>query len=77
MSKDARPLIPGGKIKTNLQEPLTVTLDSGEVVEMIPNPLPVPKKKARNGMEFPREFEDSLMKFDYDIPEDRMHYDVE
>lgn len=77
MKKKGKPLIPGGKINTATGTPLKITLDNGEVVEMIPNPLPVPKRKARGGMEFPYEIDESKMEFDHEIPEDKMKYDVE
>lgn len=77
MDTNEKPLFPKGKIKTSVEKPVTVTLDNGEVVEMLPNPLPVPKKRVRTGMDYPREIDVSKMEFDHVIPDDKMHYDVE
>lgn len=72
-----RPLVPEGTLKTAGETPVTITLENGEIIEMIPNPLPVPKRKVRTGMDFPRVISEDMMEFDHDIPEDKLCFDVE
>ncbi len=77
MEQECTPLIPSGTAGADIEKPVTVTLENGEIIELIPNPLPVPKKRKRLGMEFPFEVTEDKAEFDHEIPEDKMCFDVD
>ncbi len=46
-------------------------------VELLINPLPLPKKKERRELDYDIEVNEEDMKYDYEVSEENMHFDVE
>ena len=65
------------KGKQQKEKDLSQTFDMSKGVKYLDNPLPVPKRKERKGMDYDYEVPQNEMNFDVDLNSSNSEFDVQ